>query len=143
MTEGDKFRLKKAGYHFMDVTDHPDLGQRDSQRARVSAKLPSVGVSDQAQSSIKAMMIALDDKHLRADIAILSSFWNRCFRSVWGLLSSDWIHDHVKAVRPESDQDFNWLVELYDTDTEYCRPRKDSHFGDQISPFISSEFDHR
>jgi leucyl aminopeptidase len=98
MTEGNKFRLKKAGHDFMDITDHPDLGQHNSQRQRVKADLPSVGLSEQAKSSIKAMLIDLDDKHLRADIAKLSSFWNRNYRSTWGLLSSNWIYDQVQAV---------------------------------------------
>ena len=99
MTEGDKLRLKKAGHDFMDITDHPDLGQRNSLRARVKTDLPSVGLTKETKSFTRAMMDDLDDKHLRADIAKLSSFWNRNYRSPWGLLSSNWIHDQVEAVR--------------------------------------------
>jgi leucyl aminopeptidase len=99
MTEGDKYRLKKAGYNFMDITDHPNLGQINHQRGLANAVSLDNPIDDKTKSSIKAMMTGLDDKHLRADIAKLSSFWNRNYKSHWGLSSSDWIHDQVEAVR--------------------------------------------
>jgi leucyl aminopeptidase len=99
MTEGDKYRLKKAGYNFMDITDHPNLGQINSQRALTNGVSLNNPIDDKTKSSIKAMMQGLDDKHLKADIAKLSSFWNRSYKSHWGLSSSNWIYDQVEAVR--------------------------------------------
>jgi leucyl aminopeptidase len=99
MTEGDKYRLKKTGYNFMDITDHPNLGQINRQRALTNAVSLNNPIDDKTKSSIKAMMTGLDDKHLRADIAKLSSFWNRSYKSHWGLSSSNWIYDQVEAVR--------------------------------------------
>jgi len=97
VTEGDKFRLKKAGKSFMDVTDHPNLGQLNSERVGTRA---SGGISLVApittKHEVKSMFSEIDDSHLRKDIAKLTSFWNRNYRTPWGLSSSNWIHDTVK-----------------------------------------------
>lgn len=97
MTEGDKLRLKKAGYAFMDITDHPDLGILNV-KTKTNILSPSLRLHGSDETFVKAMMEDLDDTHLRADIAKLSSFWNRSYRSRWGLLSSNWIHDQAEAV---------------------------------------------
>lgn len=99
MTEGDKLKLKKAGYTFMDITDHPDLGEINVRAPGAINISLSLRLSGEGKSSVKAMMKSLDDKHLRSDITKLSSFWNRSYRSAWGALSSNWIHDQVESVR--------------------------------------------
>jgi leucyl aminopeptidase len=50
------------------------------------------------KQSVKALMENLDDKHLRADIAKLTSFWNRSYKSPYGLASSEWLYSHVESV---------------------------------------------
>jgi len=136
MTEGDKFRLKKAGYNFMDITDHPNLGQINAQKTLTNHfLLDSNPVDDQTKSSIKSMMMELDDKHLRADIAKLSSFWNRNYRSNWGLSSSNWIYDQVEAVScPNYCLPSSVCSILYDADLQFIQPKQDTDFGDEISP---------
>jgi len=97
-TEGEKLRLKKAGKSFIDVTDHPRLGELNLARIRTDS-LPgsSLGFDHVApKESVKAMISEIDDAHLRKDIAKLSSFWNRSYRSPWGLASSNWVHDTVR-----------------------------------------------
>lgn len=98
MTEGEKLRLKKNGYSFMDITEHPELEQLNVQSAAVNVVPLSVGVTEHTKSLINSMAGDLDDQHLRADLAKLSSFWNRNYRSPWGLLSSNWIFDQALAV---------------------------------------------
>lgn len=83
----------------MDITDHTELGKLNSKTYGTTSALPSLRLPNEAKSSVKAMMEVLDDKHLRADITKLSSFWNRSYRSGWGLLSSNWIHDQAETVR--------------------------------------------
>lgn len=97
MTEGDKLRLKKDGRHFIDVTDHLDLGQMNAQRTHVPAVPTTPHLAN--LKLVSSMFEKLDDTHLRKDITKLTSFWNRSHRSRWGLLSSDWIHDQAELVR--------------------------------------------
>lgn len=97
MTEGDKLRLKRAGRAFMDVTDHADLGALNALRPYQPRTLRSV-LPDSQAGVLRAAMDVLDDGHLRADIAVLSAFWNRGWRSEWGRRSSDWVYAHVQEI---------------------------------------------
>lgn len=100
MTEGDKLRLKRAGRSFMDITEHTDLGalnaQRPSQLHSSRALSPMLPPSDKER--LRAAMEVLDEQNLRDDIATLSSFWNRNYRSEWGRKSSHWIFKHVQGI---------------------------------------------
>lgn len=107
MTEGDKLRLRASGYEFMDITDHPNLGAL--RRARAVAldlspvdllNLPSSSpeISIDALREIARLTSDLDDAHLRQDIANLTSFWTRSYRSPWGARSSDWLHGYVTEI---------------------------------------------
>ncbi|KZV80607.1 Zn-dependent exopeptidase [Exidia glandulosa HHB12029] len=99
MTEGDKLHLKRQGREFMDVTDHPSLGALNAQRASlVHARPPVSALANSTRDRLHAVMDSLDDKHLRKDIEILSSFWNRNYRSLWGKRSSEWIFSHVEDI---------------------------------------------
>lgn len=98
MTEGDKLRLKREGYDFMDVTDTQELGELNALRVRPQAVY---NYDTSVRSDVVDMLRGLDDaiEFLEADITKLSSFWNRSYRSQWGVLSSNWVHDHVSNVR--------------------------------------------
>lgn len=98
MTEGDKFRLKRAGKDFMDITDYPELGLTNASRNQSSAVAATSSSLAQAETDIKAYTADLDDSYLRSDIAELSGFWTRAYFSPWGHLSSNWIYDHANAV---------------------------------------------
>ncbi|KZV80603.1 Zn-dependent exopeptidase [Exidia glandulosa HHB12029] len=99
MTEGDKLRLKRQGREFMDITDHTSLGAFNAQRASlVYARPPVSALANSTRDRLHVVMNSLDDKHLRKDIEILSSFWNRNYRSLWGKRSSDWIFSHVQDI---------------------------------------------
>ena len=100
MTEGDKLRLKQQGLEFMDITEHPSLGALNAQRPQRFVN-PEPKLSAQSSDAIRALLAGeITSDHLRADITKLSSFWNRSYRSNWGLLSSNWVFDHVSSVRP-------------------------------------------
>ena len=100
VTEGDKLRLKKAGKDFIDVTDHPHLGQLNAQRIRTSSIHGSLLTNDITPKAFIREMFddKIDDSHLRRDIANLTSFWNRSYRSSYGLKSSNWVYDTVSEV---------------------------------------------
>ncbi|KZP14543.1 Zn-dependent exopeptidase [Athelia psychrophila] len=95
-SEGDKLRLKKDGYSFMDITDHQDLGELNKQRLRTAAVSPTLTIN--AKSTVDAMTAELNTRHLREDLEVLSSFWTRNYYTHWGLRSSNWIHDQVEKV---------------------------------------------
>lgn len=99
MTEGDKLRLKKDGFDFMDITDHVNLGRYTTHVTEVEASAPVLSAIGDAKLSIRTMLDGVNDTHLRLDIAHLSSFWTRNYRSRWGLLSSNWIYEKVDSVR--------------------------------------------
>lgn len=84
----------------MDVTDHPDLGALNAQRLRtVDLKQETLLAHNlSAHEDVLEMIEDLDDSHLRKDIAKLSSFWNRSYRSAWGLASSNWVYDTIDTV---------------------------------------------
>jgi len=80
----------------MDITDHPHLGSINSQRT-FTELFHDTEITE--KSSVKSLFEGVDDTYLRKDIAKLSSFWNRNYRSPWGLASSNWVHDTVYKVR--------------------------------------------
>ncbi|KZP19025.1 Zn-dependent exopeptidase [Athelia psychrophila] len=97
-SEGDKLRLKKDGVSFMDVTDNQRLGELNAQRLTTKSIQP-LQVLEERKLAVQSMFPAdLDATHLKADIEKLSSFWNRSYRSQWGLLSSNWIYDQAEAI---------------------------------------------
>lgn len=98
VTEGDKLRLHKSGYDFMDITDHPDLGKLNAQLSRSSSFAPMPGLSGDAQLLVQVMMDELEVDNIKEDITQLSSFWNRNYKSKNGLKSSNWIYDQVAGV---------------------------------------------
>jgi leucyl aminopeptidase len=82
------------------VTDHPNLGSLNAERLRVESapRYSFLTENVKPKGYVKAMLSEIDDSHLRKDIAKLTSFWNRSYRSPWGLASSNWVHDTVKEV---------------------------------------------
>ncbi|KAL1706508.1 hypothetical protein EV121DRAFT_278776 [Schizophyllum commune] len=98
MTEGDKLRLKQQGLEFMDITEHPSLGTLNAQRPQRFVN-PEPKLSAQSSDAVRALLTGeITTDHMRADITKLSSFWNRSYRSNWGLLSSNWVFDHVSSI---------------------------------------------
>ncbi|KAL1686675.1 Zn-dependent exopeptidase [Schizophyllum commune] len=98
MTEGDKLRLKQQGLEFMDITEHPTLGALNAQRPQRFVN-PEPKLSAQSSDAVRALLAGeITTDHLRADITKLSSFWTRSYRSNWGLLSSNWVYDHVSSI---------------------------------------------
>ncbi|EJD54524.1 Zn-dependent exopeptidase [Auricularia subglabra TFB-10046 SS5] len=102
MTEGDKLRLKRQGKAFIDITEHPDLGALNAHRAslrRVKApRVLEMSLDDAERSRVRKAIEVLDEQHLRDDIAVLSGFWNRNYRSEWGRRSSHWVFEHVQGI---------------------------------------------
>lgn len=98
----------------MDVTDHPNLGELNAERQRMKPRPESFQpASVNEVSKIKELISSLDlnDTHLREDIAKLTSFWNRSYKSPWGLLSSEWVYGkvwhvgHLHRFCPNSDSE--------------------------------------
>jgi len=99
MTEADKLRLKRAGKDFEDLTETPDLGKLNAQRAsQLYDKPPVSKLSAEDKEDVRRIWEGITDKHLRADIEKLTSFWNRNAYSNWGKLSSEWVQGHVTEI---------------------------------------------
>ena len=86
----------------MDVTDHPELGMLNANKEKRAWYLKPL--TEELKAAIKSMLAdpEINDAHLRKDLTKLSSFWNRSYRSPWGLLSSDWIYERVGDVSTQS-----------------------------------------
>jgi len=91
--------MKKDGIQFMDVSDHMHLGQLNAQRLTDAsfAQAPSSEINVKTASMLDDLEEAIPN--MRGDIVKLSSFWTRNYRSPWGLMSSNWVYDHVAEVR--------------------------------------------
>jgi len=93
MTEGDKLRLKQAGLAFMDVTDFEDI---EVDRSFVSAEKSWPEI--QRQDKVNKVISLLSVDAMREDLVTLTSFYNRFYRSDYGVKSSRWIFDQVLQI---------------------------------------------
>ncbi len=103
ITEGDKYWLRLQGVKFMDVTDHSRLGSLNQLRQEFvpSRKIDyktSLPTHPFNVDYIQRTFDSLNTTDLKLDIAKLSSFWNRNYRSPWGLASSNWIYESAENV---------------------------------------------
>jgi bacterial leucyl aminopeptidase len=84
----------------MDVTDQPNLGSLNAERLHASSIIQGSLLSSEItpKEFVKTMLSDIEDTYLRKDIANLTSFWTRWYRSSWGLKSSNWLYDTVQNV---------------------------------------------
>ncbi|KAI5828256.1 Zn-dependent exopeptidase [Schizophyllum commune Tattone D] len=114
MTEGDKLRLRAEGFDFMDITDHQDLGS--IRRALPPTQLPSAlpEISVDALGEIVRLTDDLTDyTQMQDDLANLTSFWTRSYRSLWGARSSDWLYGYVGDIVKAADPSVNITIRRF------------------------------
>lgn len=140
-SEGEKLRLKKAGYSFMDITDHPDLGELNAQRLRTKAVSPTLSIN--AKSTVEAMTAELNTRHLREDIEELSAFWTRNYYTHWGLRSSNWIYERVEKVMSIVLVPFVKLSLTFTLDTCYLSNQSCQDLSLEVQPYLPAEHYHR
>ncbi|KAH7921874.1 Zn-dependent exopeptidase [Leucogyrophana mollusca] len=93
MTEGDKLRLRSQGLKFMDLTGYEDL---KAQGALVG--IQSAWPELQYQDKVRAVTSNLRTEPMRENLANLTSFHNRYYRSEYGVQSSRWIYDQILKI---------------------------------------------
>jgi leucyl aminopeptidase len=93
VTEEEMLALKREGRNFIDVTDYQ--GHYDRVSVKAATKYPTeVGYS----GPIKKLSKELKKKNMRDTLTEFSSFHTRYAKSDYGLNSSLWLYDHVKAI---------------------------------------------
>ncbi|KAF9218846.1 Zn-dependent exopeptidase [Gyrodon lividus] len=93
MTEGDKLRLRTQGLSFMDLT-----GRADLYAAKVPSEKQTVWPNLRYQEKVKEVNEALKIEEMVYNLGNLTSFYNRYYRSEFGVQSSRWIYDKVLEI---------------------------------------------
>jgi len=93
MTEGDKLRLKQEGLSFIDLTNFEEF-EVDSAFAEEVKSWPDI----HQQTKVNEAVSLLNVDNLRKNLGTLTSFYNRFYRSEYGVKSSRWIFDQVVEI---------------------------------------------
>ncbi|KAF2649814.1 Zn-dependent exopeptidase [Lophiostoma macrostomum CBS 122681] len=93
VTEDEKWKLKAASVHFMDITDFPDLG-KDVQR-RAAPVYPS---SMSQTTAVNALIPKLNMTIAKSNLETLTAFNNRYYKALTGRDSSVWILKQVQTL---------------------------------------------
>ncbi|KAI4521650.1 Zn-dependent exopeptidase [Schizophyllum commune Loenen D] len=114
MTEGDKLRLRAEGHDFMDITDHQDLGfvRRALPPTQLPAALPEISI-DALGEIVRLTDDLTDYTQMQDDLANLTSFWTRSYRSLWGARSSDWLYGYVGDIVKAADPSVNITIRRF------------------------------
>jgi len=92
MTEGDKLRLKRQGLSFMDLTGREDIFSLAGSEKQT--EWPNLVHQDRVIEIIDTLQI----NEMIYNLGNLTSFYNRYYRSDYGVHSSRWIHDKLLEI---------------------------------------------
>ncbi|KAI9461343.1 Zn-dependent exopeptidase [Boletus coccyginus] len=92
VTEGDKLRLRKQGLGFMDLT-----GRQDVFRLSVHEK-QTEWPELRYQKKVLEVIQSLNVTEMEDNLVDLTSFFNRYYRSEFGVQSSRWIYDKLLGI---------------------------------------------
>ncbi|KAH8798014.1 Zn-dependent exopeptidase [Flagelloscypha sp. PMI_526] len=97
VTEADKLDLLQSNIGFFDITEHPNFTRQTLPGISFDCPHGPSGFfeSESLPFSLLAEELESVILNLHNDLLQLTSFWTRNYKSIWGLKSSDWIHDHV------------------------------------------------
>ncbi|EON64713.1 hypothetical protein W97_03946 [Coniosporium apollinis CBS 100218] len=101
VTEAEKWDLRREGKNFMDITDYPDLAAH-ALKERAAVVFPS-RVSQQA--AVTPLLPALSKANMQSNLVTFSNYFNRYYRSTYGVQSSQWLQGRVQAVITASGAD--------------------------------------
>ncbi|KAI2622215.1 Zn-dependent exopeptidase [Hypomontagnella submonticulosa] len=101
VTEDEKWKLRREGVNFMDVTDYTDFGT-----LRTSSKAPAIFPKKvQLQSDIHPMLKNLSKDLMQEHLEKFSSFHTRYYKSDYGRQSSEWLLKTVRDTIKEAGAD--------------------------------------
>ncbi|KAH8887600.1 transferrin receptor [Thozetella sp. PMI_491] len=97
-TEAEKWALKAAGVHFMDITDYQELAS-GALRVDIQKRATPVYPSSVAQTAaVKALIPSLNKSNLQTALTTFSNFFNRYYRSTYGAQSSVWLQGQIQSI---------------------------------------------
>ncbi|KAF8875355.1 hypothetical protein CPB85DRAFT_548541, partial [Mucidula mucida] len=98
MTEDEKLELMRNQTGFFDITDVSKLDRVKSLKKAPAVEYPAPS----HQSEIKPLLDTLSIPNMEANLANLTAFNNRYYRSSTGADASSWILDTVSSIAAES-----------------------------------------
>ncbi|EIW80051.1 Zn-dependent exopeptidase [Coniophora puteana RWD-64-598 SS2] len=93
MTEGDKLRLKQQGFSFFDLTNFEEYEVKQSV---ASGDIPWPEVH--MQSAVHDVIQSLSLASMKASLEVFTSFYNRFYRSDYGVRSSRWLFNRLLEI---------------------------------------------
>ncbi|ODQ63749.1 Zn-dependent exopeptidase [Nadsonia fulvescens var. elongata DSM 6958] len=118
VTEEQKLALKRQGKKFMDITHHvylvpPVSGDYDSNKLKVPASVikPLSFLENQEisypleltyQDDINPLLNSINTTSMRNNLATLSSFFTRYYKSQTGLQSSQWLTEEIRFIAKQN-----------------------------------------
>ncbi|TFK39865.1 aminopeptidase [Crucibulum laeve] len=93
-TEDEKLDLMRSGVKFFDVTEVYEAEQQSSQRVSVAAAFPTPS----HQTQVKAILSTLSTANMQSNLAKLTAFNNRYYKSTTGADASAWILSTIKSI---------------------------------------------
>lgn len=114
MTEGDKLRLRKQGLSFMDLTGREDIfrstvstSDKQTGMSFLPTRAPRSSITEPVtvewpelryQDKVNEIAQSLKKEEMVYNLGNLTSFFNRYYRSDYGVQSSRWIYDKLLEV---------------------------------------------
>ncbi|KAH3682574.1 hypothetical protein WICPIJ_006449 [Wickerhamomyces pijperi] len=103
VTSADKFKLKRSGVNFIDITDHETWfwSQKDT-----PSKVPVYNYPTNVTSSefVTDLIEEINKDNLRFNLAQFSSFFSRYYKSENGLKSATWLFHKLTSIIEEAKQ---------------------------------------
>ncbi|KAJ7149758.1 hypothetical protein C8R43DRAFT_951736 [Mycena crocata] len=98
-TEDEKLELMRAEVHFFDVTEVYELEQALPEAKSLVNPAPAVTFpAPSHQTEVKAILSTISTANMQSNLATLTAFNNRYYKSTTGASASDWILSTVKAL---------------------------------------------
>jgi leucyl aminopeptidase len=92
------------GQNFMDITDHPDLGELRAHISKKDNKFPPKPV---LQKELKPMLEVLSKLEMRNHLETFTNFHTRYYKSDYGAQSSKWLLDTVTQTVKDAGADIH------------------------------------
>lgn len=94
--ESQKLALRHAGVHFMDVTGHTDWWFSQKKKAGEDVPVYHYPAQLARQKTVRPLLEHIDKHEMHRNLANLTSFFSRYYKSETGLQSADWLFSRIQ-----------------------------------------------
>ncbi|KAF2199209.1 leucine aminopeptidase 1 [Delitschia confertaspora ATCC 74209] len=99
ITEDEKWRLRRQGINFFDISHTPDLGARNREVGIKSVSFPD---KPSHNESVVPLLKKLEKKNMHKHLEKFTSFHTRYYKSHYGVESSAWLLSQVNSTLVEA-----------------------------------------